>query len=161
VPILLQIPVFFALYSVLTVTIEMRHAPFVLWIRDLSAPDPTNIFNLFGLLPFDPSSWPIIGGFLALGVLPILYGVTMFALQALSPPPTDPTQALIFKLLPIVFTFLFASFAAGMVLYWTWSNILSIIQQYVIMRRMKVSTEFDKWLAKRFPKKDQPPIVAE
>jgi len=159
VPILLQIPVFFALYSTLTVTIEMRHAPFMLWIKDLSARDPTNLFNLFGLLPFDPTALPIVGGFLWLGVLPILYGMTMYALQALSPPPTDPTQAMIFKFLPLLFTFLFAGFAAGMVIYWTWSNMLSILQQYVIMRRMGVQTEFDKWLAKRFPKKDEAALV--
>jgi YidC/Oxa1 family membrane protein insertase len=129
-PLLLQIPVFFALYKVLLVSIEMRHAPFVLWIRDLSAPDPTTVFNLFGLIPWDP---PL---FLTVGVLPILMGISMWAQQQLNPAPPDPVQARILGLLPIVFTFFLASFAAGLVLYWTCNNILSMIQQYVIMRRM-------------------------
>ncbi|MGE3866384.1 MAG: membrane protein insertase YidC, partial [Hyphomonadaceae bacterium] len=154
-PILLQIPVFFALYKTLTVTIEMRHAPFFGWIHDLSAPDPTTLFNLFGLLPYDPTAIPFIGTFLHLGVWPILYGVTMFALQSLSPPPPDPVQAQIFKFLPIIFTFLFAAQPAGLVIYWTWSNSLSILQQYVIMRRNGVETEFDKFVAKRLGKKPE------
>jgi YidC/Oxa1 family membrane protein insertase len=151
-PILLQIPVFYALYKVLTVTIEMRHAAFFGWIKDLSAPDPTSIFNLFGLLPFNPHALPMVGVFLGLGAWPILYGATMLAVQSLSPPPPDPTQAQIFRLMPIIFMFLFASAAAGLVIYWTWSNTLSILQQYVIMRRNGVETEFDKFLA-RFAKK--------
>lgn len=144
VPILLQIPVFFALYKTLTVTIEMRHEPFVGWVHDLSAPDPTSIFNLFGLLPF------ALPAFLMIGLWPIFYGVSMWALQALSPPPTDPVQAQIFRFLPIVFTVMFAAFPAGLVIYWTWSNTLSILQQYVIMRRQGVETQLDKFLAKRF-----------
>ena len=144
VPILLQIPVFFALYKTLSVTIEMRHAPFVGWIHDLSARDPTSIFNLFGLLPFD------VPAFLLIGAWPILYGVSMWALQALSPPPTDPVQAQIFRFLPIVFTVMFAAFPAGLVIYWTWSNTLSILQQYVIMRRQGVATQLDTFLAKWF-----------
>lgn len=152
VPILLQIPVFFALYKTLTVTLEMRHAPFVGWINDLSARDPTSIFNLFGLLPYDPTSIPVVGAALMIGVWPILYGVSMWALQALSPPPTDPVQAQIFRLLPILFTFMFAGFPAGLVIYWTWSNTLSILQQYFIMRRQGVETQLDKMLAKRFGK---------
>jgi len=143
VPILLQIPVFYALYKTLTVTIEMRHEPFVGWIHDLSAQDPTSLFNLFGLLPFDVPS------FLMIGLWPILYGVSMWALQALSPPPTDPIQAQIFRFLPILFTVMFAAFPAGLVIYWTWSNTLSILQQYVIMRRQGVETQLDKFLAKR------------
>ncbi len=161
VPILLQIPVFYALYKTLTVTIEMRHAPFVGWINDLSAPDPTSIFNLFGLLPaigLDFHAIPLIGMIPAVGVWPILYGVSMWALQALSPPPTDPVQAQVFRFLPILFTFMFASFAAGMVVYWTWSNSLSMLQQYLIMRRQGVETQFDKFLAKRFARK---PAAAE
>jgi YidC/Oxa1 family membrane protein insertase len=150
VPILMQIPVFFALYKVLNVTIEMRHAPFVGWVHDLSAADPATIFNLFGLLPYDPASVPVIGAFIAIGIWPILYGISMFALQTLSPPPTDPTQASIMRILPLVFTFMFASFPAGLVIYWTWSNTLSILQQYVIMRRQGVETEIDKFIAKRF-----------
>ncbi|HCK83357.1 MAG TPA: membrane protein insertase YidC, partial [Hyphomonadaceae bacterium] len=152
VPILLQIPVFYALYKVLTNTIEMRHTPFYGWIQDLSAPDPTSIFNLFGILPaigFDFHSIPLVGALIpALGVWPIFYGVTMWALQALSPPPADPMQAAIFRWMPLLFTFMFAGFAAGLVIYWTWSNILSLIQQYVIMRRQGVETQFDKLLAK-------------
>jgi YidC/Oxa1 family membrane protein insertase len=144
VPILLQIPVFYALYKTLSVTIEMRHAPFVGWINDLSARDPTSLFNLFGLLPFD------VPAFLLIGAWPILYGVSMWALQALSPPPTDPVQAQIFRFLPILFTVMFAAFPAGLVIYWTWSNALSILQQYVIMRRQGVATQLDTFLAKRF-----------
>lgn len=154
VPLLLQIPVFYALYKTLTVTIEMRHAPFFGWIQDLSARDPTSIFNLFGLLPFDPASIPVIGTFLLIGAWPILYGISMWALQGLSAPITDPVQKQIFGLLPFVFTILFASFAAGLVIYWTWSNILSILQQYVISRRQGVETQFDIFLKKRFGKKD-------
>lgn len=150
VPILLQIPVFFALYKVLSVTIEMRHEPFVGWINDLSSRDPYSIFNLFGLLPFDPGAIPLIGGLLIVGAWPILYGISMWALQALSPPPTDELQAQIFRMLPILFTFMFAAFPAGLVIYWTWSNVLSILQQYFIMRRQGVETQLDKYLAKRF-----------
>ncbi len=157
-PILLQIPVFFALYKVLMNTIEMRHAPFPGWIEDLSARDPTSIFNLFGLLPFDPGQIPLIGSFLLIGAWPIIYGVSMMALQGLSPPPTDKMQAQIFRMLPIVFTFMFAAFPAGLVIYWTWSNSLSILQQYVIMRRQGVETQLDKWLAKRFARE---PTAAE
>ncbi len=144
IPILLQIPVFFALYKTLTVTIEMRHEPFVGWVHDLSAPDPTSLFNLFGLLPWT------LPAFLMIGLWPIFYGVSMMALQALSPPPTDPVQAQIFRFLPILFTVMFAAFPAGLVIYWTWSNTLSILQQYVIMRRQGVETQLDKFLAKRF-----------
>jgi YidC/Oxa1 family membrane protein insertase len=148
VPQLMTIPVFFALYKVLSVTIEMRHAPFVGWINDLSTRDPTSLFNLFGLLPFDvPASF--LGGALIIGLWPILYGVSMWALQGLSPPPTDETQAQIFRILPAVFTIMFAAFPAGLVIYWTWSNTLSILQQYVIMRRQGVETQLDKFLAKR------------
>ncbi len=131
-PIVVQIPIFFALYKVLFVSIEMRHAPFFGWIRDLSAPDPSNLFTLFGLLPWDPPA------FLHLGALPLLMGFTMWLQQKLNPQPADPVQARVMMLLPIMFTFLFASFPAGLVLYWTWSNILSIGQQWVIMRRMGV-----------------------
>ncbi len=146
VPILFQIPVFFALYKTLTVTIEMRHAPFVGWVHDLSAQDPTSLFNLFGLLPFTPPA------FLMIGLWPIFYGLSMLALQALSPPPTDPVQAQIFRFLPILFTIMFAAFPAGLVIYWTWSNSLSILQQYVIMRRQGVETQLDKLLNRLKPK---------
>jgi YidC/Oxa1 family membrane protein insertase len=148
-PMLVPIPVFYALYKTLTVTIEMRHAPFFGWIKDLSARDPSNMFNLFGLLPFDPTGIPLIGGLLWIGILPLLYGFTMWLLQSMSPPPPDPIQRQVIGLMPFIFTIMFASFAAGLVIYWTWSNFLSIIQQYVIMRRNGVETEFDKWLRAR------------
>jgi YidC/Oxa1 family membrane protein insertase len=131
-PILIQIPVFFALYKVLYVTLEMRHAPFFGWIQDLSAPDPTTIFNLFGLIPWDPPH------FLMLGVWPIIMGITMFFQMKLNPAPPDPVQAQIFTWMPVLFTFLLASFPAGLVIYWSWNNTLSMLQQYVIMRRQGV-----------------------
>ncbi|MDB5412162.1 MAG: rane protein insertase YidC, partial [Rubritepida sp.] len=127
-PIVIQIPVFFSLYKVLFVTIEMRHAPFFGWIRDLSAPDPTNVFTLFGLLPFTPPS------FLHLPAWALVMGVTMFLQQRLNPQPPDPIQAKIFAWMPIIFTFMLASFPAGLVIYWSWNNLLSIIQQWSIMR---------------------------
>lgn len=142
--------VFYALFHVLNVTIEMRHTPFVGWIRDMSAADPTSIFNLFGLIPWEPRSVPFIGGLLGIGVWPILYGFTMVALQGLSAPPQDPMQRAIMRYIPLVFTVLFAGFAAGLVIYYVWSNIISIIQQYIIMRRTGVETEFDKFVKKRF-----------
>ncbi len=135
-PILIQIPVFFALYKVLFVTIETRHAPFFGWIQDLSVPDPTTIWNLFGLIPWDPSG--VIPGFLSIGIWPLIMGASMYLQQKLNPQPPDPLQAKIFLLLPIVFTFLLAQFPAGLVIYWAWNNTLSILQQWVIMRRMGV-----------------------
>jgi len=148
-PILLQIPIFYAVYKTLFVTIEMRHAPFFGWIRDLSAPDPTMIGNLFGLLPYDPSVVPLIGPvILGIGVWPIIMGLTMAAVQALNPPPPDPMQARIFALMPIIFTFVLAQFAAGLVIYWAWNNFLSMLQQYVIMRQNGVETQFDKLMAR-------------
>jgi YidC/Oxa1 family membrane protein insertase len=130
-PIALQIPVFFSLYKVLYVTIEMRHAPFYGWIHDLSAPDPTTFVNLFGLIPFTP---PDIS-FLHIGAWPLIMGCTMFLQQKLNPQPPDPMQAKMFMILPVVFTFMLAPFAAGLVIYWSWNNLLSIAQQWVIMRR--------------------------
>ena len=132
-PIALQIPVFFALYKVLFISIEMRHAPFFGWVQDLSAPDPLNIFTLFGAV-----DWVVPFG-LTLGVWPILMGITMFAQQKLNPAPADPVQAKIFLLMPVMFTIFLASFPVGLVIYWTWNNLLSITQQYVIMRRMGVA----------------------
>ncbi len=136
-PILVQIPVFFALYKVLFVTIEMRHAPFFGWIQDLSARDPTSILNGFGLLPWEVPDLGVLN-IISLGVWPIVMGVTMYLQQLLNPQPTDPVQAKIFLFMPIVFTFLLATFPAGLVIYWTWNNILSIIQQAVIMKRAGV-----------------------
>jgi YidC/Oxa1 family membrane protein insertase len=128
-PILLQIPVFFALYKVLYLTIDMRQAPFFGWIKDLSAPDPTSIFNLFGLLPFATPE------FLHVGVWPIVMGITMWVQMQLNPQQPDPVQQKIFNWMPVMFTFLLASFASGLVIYWAWNNLLSLIQQYVIMRK--------------------------
>ena len=132
-PVLLQIPVFFALYKVLFVTIEMRHAPFFGWITDLSAPDPTSIFNMFGLLPYSVSFLP---PFLQLGIWPILMGISMFLQMRLNPAPPDPIQAKVFQFMPIFFTFLLATFPAGLVIYWTWNNLLSMAQQWYIMKRV-------------------------
>jgi YidC/Oxa1 family membrane protein insertase len=134
-PIAIQIPVFFSLYKVLFVTIEMRHAPFFGWIHDLSAPDPTNVFNLFGLIPFDPTVVPMAGQFLHLGAWPLIMGVTMWAQMKLNPAPPDPTQQIIFNWMPLIFTFMLAGFPAGLVIYWAWNNSLSVTQQSIIMRR--------------------------
>ncbi|MGH7021714.1 MAG: membrane protein insertase YidC, partial [Brevundimonas sp.] len=154
-PILVQIPVFFALYKVLFVTIEMRHAPFFGWIRDLSARDPSTVWNLFGAIPWDPATLPLVGsllnGPLHLGVLPIVYGLTMWLQQSMNPPAQDPMQRQIFAFLPFVFTFIMAPFAAGLLIYWAWNNILSIAQQYVIMHRFKAENPIDTFLA-RFKK---------
>ena len=133
-PILVQIPVFFALYKVLFVSIEMRQTPFFGWIKDLSVQDPTSILNLFGLLPYSTSIFP---DFLNLGIWPLLMGVTMFLQQRLNPTPPDPIQAKIFAWMPVAFTFLLATFPAGLVIYWTWNNLLSICQQWLIMNGMK------------------------
>jgi YidC/Oxa1 family membrane protein insertase len=137
-PILVQIPVFFALYKVLFVTIEMRHAPFFGWIKDLSAPDPTSVFNLFGLLPFDPASVPVVGHFLMIGAWPLIMGVTMWVQMKLNPAPPDPIQAKVFAWMPVFFTFLLAGFPAGLVIYWAWNNFLSVLQQATIMHRQGV-----------------------
>jgi YidC/Oxa1 family membrane protein insertase len=134
-PIAIQIPVFFSLYKVLFITIEMRHAPFFGWIKDLSAPDPTNVFNLFGLIPFDPTQVPVIGHFLWIGAWPLVMGVTMWFQMKLNPAPPDPAQKMIFDWMPVIFTFMLASFSSGLVIYWAWNNTLSVIQQTVIMRR--------------------------
>jgi YidC/Oxa1 family membrane protein insertase len=113
----------------------MRHAPFFGWIHDLSAPDPTNLFNLFGLLSFDPTQVPIIGHYLVLGLWPIIMGITMWFQMKLNPTPPDPTQKMIFDWMPLIFTFMLASFPAGLVIYWAWNNLLSVIQQSVIMQK--------------------------
>jgi YidC/Oxa1 family membrane protein insertase len=155
-PIVIQIPVFFALYKVLFVTIEMRHAPFFGWIKDLSAPDPTTIFNLFGLLPFDPSTMPVLGPFLMLGVWPIIMGITMFVQMKMNPAPPDPTQKMIFDWMPLFFTFLLASFPAGLVIYWAWNNFLSVLQQGAIMRKHGVKIELWDNMRGMFGKSDKP-----
>ena len=123
-PMVLQIPVLFAIYKVLLISIEMRHAPFYGWIHDLSAPDPTTLFNLFGLIPWTPPS------FLMIGALPILMGGTMFLQQKMSPQSLDPIQAKMFLIMPILFTYMLGQFPAGVVLYWTCTNLLAILQQW-------------------------------
>ncbi|MDQ7019975.1 MAG: membrane protein insertase YidC [Robiginitomaculum sp.] len=147
-PMLLQIPIFYALYKTLYISIEMRHAPFFGWIKDLSAPDPTHIGNLFGLLPWDPTGVPVFGAILAVGIWPLIMGLTMGAQQLLNPPAPDPMQRRIFAFMPVIFTIMLAPFAAGLVIYWAWNNFLSLIQQYVITRKNGVETPFDKVLAK-------------
>jgi YidC/Oxa1 family membrane protein insertase len=131
-PVMVQIPVFFSLYKVIFVTIEMRQAPFYGWIRDLSSVDPTNVFNLFGLIPVDVAHFV---PFLHVGAWPLMMGITMWLQMKLNPPPPDPVQAKLFQLMPIGFTFMLAGFPAGLVIYWTWNNLLSITQQWVIMKR--------------------------
>jgi YidC/Oxa1 family membrane protein insertase len=149
-PMLIQIPVFFSLYKVLYVTIEMRQAPFFGWIRDLSAPDPTSIINLFGLLHFDPHAY--LPGFLAMlsiGVWPILMGITQWVQTKLNPAPTDPVQAKMFALMPVIFTFMFATFPAGLVIYYTWNNLLTITQQWFIMHKEGVEVHLFKNMSLR------------
>src|ERR1700744_709531 len=153
-PVALQIPVFFSLYKVLFVTIEMRHAPFYGWIKDLSAPDPTNLFTLFGLLHYDPTQLPLFGHYPALGIWPLIMGVTMWFQMKLNPTPPDPTQQLIFGWMPVIFTFMLAGFPAGLGIYWAWNNTLSVLQQSFIMRRNGVKVElFDNLRATFMPKK--------
>jgi YidC/Oxa1 family membrane protein insertase len=152
-PIAIQIPVFFSLYKVLFVTIEMRHAPFFGWIHDLSAQDPTNIFTLFGLIPFDPTVLPLLGPFLHLGIWPIIMGITMWIQMKLNPAPPDPTQAMIFNWMPLIFTFMLANFPAGLVIYWAWNNLLSVVQQSVIMRKHGAKIELFDNIKTMFVKK--------
>ena len=136
-PMLLQIPVFFSLYKVILVTIEMRHAPFFGWIQDLSATDPTNIFNLFGLLPFDPSA---ASPYLHLGVWPLVMGASMYFMQKLNPPAPDPAQQRMLQFMPLIFMFTMGRFPAGLVIYWTWNNLLTMAQQWYIQRQAKLGS---------------------
>jgi len=149
-PMLLQVPVFFALYKVLYTTIEMRHAPFFGWIQDLSAPDPTSVFNLFGILPFTPPEA------LMIGVWPIIMGITMFLQMRMNPTPPDKTQAMVFTWMPVVFTFMLAHFPAGLVIYYAWNNSLSVLQQSVIMKRQGVKVELWSNLANLFRRNPKP-----
>ena len=151
-PLLLQIPIFFSMYKVLYGTIEMRHTPFWGWIEDMAAPDPTTLFNLFGLLPFDVPS------FLMIGAWPVIMCVTLILLQRLSPPPTDQTQKTILMIMPFFITVILASFPAGLVIYWTWSNMLSIIQQTVLMKQEGVDIHLFRLFSK--PDKAEDPDVA-
>jgi YidC/Oxa1 family membrane protein insertase len=148
-PILVQMPIFFALFKVLSNTIELRHAPFFGWIHDLSAPDPTNIFNAFGLIDWTPPSFMMIGAW------PCLMFITMTVQRKLSPPPTDKIQADMMAILPLMMTFILAKFAAGLVIYWTFNNLFSTIQQYIIMSRCGVKVDiignFMHWKKKKEP----------
>ncbi|MGA9598970.1 MAG: membrane protein insertase YidC [Methylocystis sp.] len=152
IPLLLQIPVFFSLYKVLVVTIEMRQAPFFGWIRDLSAPDPTNIFTAFGLIHWDPTKVALFGPYLVLGIWPMLMGVTMWLQMKMNPEPTDEIQKSMFSWMPVIFTFTMGGFASGLVIYWTWNNLLSITQQWIIYAR--AGQKFELWdnLRKTFGK---------
>jgi len=152
-PIVIQIPVFFSLYKVLFITIEMRHAPFFGWIKDLSAPDPTTVFNLFGLIPWDPSHLPLLGPFLMLGAWPLVMGVTMWLQMKLNPAPPDPTQKMMMDWMPVIFTFMLASFSAGLVIYWAWNNLLSVIQQSIIMHKNGAKIELFDNLKSLFAKR--------
>ncbi len=151
-PVLIQIPVFFSLYKVIYVTIEMRHAPFFGWIQDLSAPDPTSFLNLFGLLPYDSPSFLAL---IAVGIWPLIMGITMFIQMQMNPTPPDPTQQMIFKWMPVMFTFMLATFPAGLVIYWAWNNTLSVIQQGAIMRSQGVKIELLDNLKKMLSKKSE------
>ena len=152
-PVALQIPVFFSLYKVIFITIEMRHAPFFGWIKDLSAPDPTNLFTLFGLFHYDPTAVPFFGHYLALGIWPMIMGVTMWCQMKLNPTPPDPTQKMIFDWMPLIFTFMLSGFPAGLVIYWAWNNTLSVLQQSFIMRRNGVKVELFDNLRSTFASK--------
>jgi len=142
----------------------MRHAPFFGWITDLSAPDPTNIWNLFGLIPWDVVhtpviGWlvtiPILGGIFALGAVPLFYGFTMWLSQAMTPMTgVDPTQQVIFKWMPVIFTLLLVTQPVGLLVYWSWSSLITILQQYIIMRRFKVDNPIDEFLARFSPKRE-------
>ncbi|WP_193337186.1 membrane protein insertase YidC [Devosia beringensis] len=159
-PVLIQIPVFFALYTVIFISLDMRHAPFFGWIQDLAAPDPTNIFTLFGLIPWEPTTLPLIGSFLHLGVWPVIMGITMWVQMKLNPPPPDPTQAMIFNWMPVIFTFMLGTFPAGLVIYWAWNNTLSVTQQWFIMKRHGVEVNLIGNILdafKRKPKADATP----
>jgi YidC/Oxa1 family membrane protein insertase len=151
VPVLFQIPLFYSLTKIFTVTIEMRHAPFFGWIHDLSARDPTTLFNLFGLIPWDPSAAPLIGGILGgmlhVGVWPLAYGLSIWVSQSMTPMTgVDPTQQALMKFMPIMFTFIMAQYSVGLLIYWTWSSLITILQQYIMMRRFKVDNPIDDLL---------------
>ncbi len=161
VPILLQIPIFFSLYKVISISLELRHAPFILWIEDLSAPDPTSWMNIFGLLPFDTPDPTTIFGIISIGVFPILMGVTMWMQQKLNPAPTDPMQAKIFAWMPWIFMFMLGSFASGLVIYWVANNILTFTQQYFIMRSQGVEVDFFGNVKKSFRRNKAVPATAE
>jgi len=152
-PILMQIPVFFSLYKVIAVTIELRHAPWVGWINDLASPDPSSILNLFGLLPWGVPAADSIFALISLGILPIALGISMYLQQKLNPAPTDPTQAMIFAWMPWIFMFMLGSFASGLVLYWIANNMITFSQQYLIMTSQGVKPNVFGNIKSSFSKK--------
>ena len=151
-PMLIQVPVFFALYKVIFITIEMRHAPFFGWIHDLSAPDPTSVFNLAGLLPYNPGDVPLVGHFLTIGIWPIIMGFSMFLQMKMNPEPADPVQKTMFSWMPVIFTFMLGTFPSGLVIYWTWNNTLTVIQQYLIAKKAGAKVELWDNLSNMFRK---------
>jgi YidC/Oxa1 family membrane protein insertase len=159
-PMLIQIPVFYSLYKVLTVTIEMRQAPFFGWIHDLSARDPSSIWTLFGLIHWNPALVPLIGGYLDgplhIGLLPLIYGFTMWISTSMSPPAGDATTQKMMQFLPLIFTFTLAQVTVGLLIYWTWSNLLTILQQYVIMHRFQVENPIDNLIGRFARPKPRP-----
>ena len=154
-PILLQIPIFFSLYKVIFVTLELRHAPWIGWIKDLSAPDPSSIMNLFGLLPFGTPQPGSIMALIFLGILPLILGISMWLQQKLNPAPTDPTQAMIFAWMPWVFMFMLGSFASGLLVYWIANNMITFTQQYIIMRSQGYKPDVFGNISKSFQKKSK------
>ena len=154
-PILLQIPIFFSLYKVIFVTLELRHAPWIGWIKDLSAPDPSSIMNLFGLLPFGTPEPGSIMALIFLGILPLILGISMWLQQKLNPAPTDPTQAMIFAWMPWVFMFMLGSFASGLLVYWIANNMITFTQQYIIMRSQGYNPDVFGNISKSFQKKSK------
>ena len=156
-PMLIQFPILFAFYKVQVVTIEMFHAPFIGWIKDLSAPDPTTYANLFGLLPYTvPDNIPMVGFLLHVGAWPIIMGLTQWVQMKMNPSATDPVQQKMFTLMPLVFTFMFATFPAGLVIYYTWNNLLSMAQQGYMMKKEGVEIHLFNnlpWLKKLAGKK--------
>ena len=158
---LIQIPIFFSLYKVIFVTLELRQAPFFGWLRDLSAPDPSSIFNLFGLLPWGTPDHGTLVATLFIGILPILLGISMWVQQKLNPAPTDPAQQMIFAWMPWVFMFMLGSFASGLVLYWITNNTITFTQQYLIMRSHGHKPDVFGNMMSTFRKKKAPEIKAK
>ena len=154
-PILLQIPIFFSLYKVIFVTLELRHAPWIGWIKDLSAPDPSSIMNLFGLLPLSTPEPGSVMALIFLGILPLILGISMWLQQKLNPAPTDPTQAMIFAWMPWVFMFMLGSFASGLLVYWIANNMITFTQQYIIMRSQGYKPDVFGNIAKSFRKRSK------
>ena len=155
-PILLQIPIFFSLYKVIFVTLELRHAPWFGWIKDLSAPDPSSIYNLWGIFPWDGPEPGSILALIFIGILPLILGISMWLQQKLNPAPTDPTQQMIFAWMPWVFMFMLGSFASGLVVYWIANNMITFSQQYLIMRSQGYKPDVFGNIKSSFKRKPKP-----